>query len=403
MPLDPVGGGPVVQVRFWPGSGSAPVGKTPFGIFDDDDVFIETAPQVAKWICSTLGYPIVSIELEDTNIYGNMEMATMKFASIVNEFNMRENMMAYQGMSTGSSFSQTLIRSTPLPYIVKLAADYGTEAGSGGNVDVKRGYVTMTSGTQDYDLQTLWAAASESGNRLEIRRVFHERVPALQRFFDPFGGAGADANSMLGNFGFGGMGVAASNFSTMPLYETLLRTQALEMNDAIRRSSFSFELRNNKFRIYPLPSETDHGGRVWFEYMVERDKLALTPSGSGIIGRGETGVVSDYSNVPFTFVPFEHINDVGREWIYRYTLSLCKITLGNIRSKYDSMPIPNAEFRLDGATLRQEGQQEIERLEQFLRESLEQTGKRAQMEKQMENEKNMSEILKHVPAPIYIF
>lgn len=401
MPLDPVGGGPVVPVRFWPGSGSNPSGKTAFELFDEDDEFIDTAPQVAKWVCSTLGYPIVSIELEDTNIYSNMEMATMKFASIVNEFNMRENMMAYQGMTTGSSFSQTLIRSTPVPYVVKLAADYGTEAQSGGTVDVKRGYITMQRGQQEYDLQSLWAAASESGNRLEIRRVFHERVPAMQRFFDPFAGTGTDMSSMLGSFGWTGFAVA-SNFLLMPMHETLLRAQAIELNDQIRRSGYSFEIRNNKLKIYPVV-DMDAGDRMWFEYIVEDDKFSLSGATGSDAGRQERGVVSDYSNVPFMFVPFSDINDVGREWIYRYTLSLCKITLGNIRSKYDSMPIPNAEVRLDGSTLRQEGQQEIDRLEDFLRESLEQTGKKAQMEKQKENETNMKEILKNVPIPLYIF
>jgi hypothetical protein len=399
---EPVGGGPIVPVRFWPGSGSTPVGKTAFGTFDDDDEFEETAPMVAKWVCNTLGYPIVSIELEDQNIYTNFEMATMKFASIVNEFNMRENMMAYQGMSTGSSFSQTLIRSTPIPYIVKLAADYGTEAESGGTVDVKRGFVTIVAGQTEYNLQSLWAATSESGNRLEIRRIFHERVPAMQRFFDPFAGTGTDMSSMLGSFGWTGYAVA-SNFLLMPMYETLLRAQAIELNDTIRRSGFSFQIHNNKVRIFPVPSIDDDGSRMWFEYMVEADKFTLSPSGSGASGRAEHGVVSDYSNVPFMFVPFEDINDVGREWIYRYTLALCKITLGNIRSKYDSLPVPDAEVRLDGTTLRQEGQAEIEKLIDHLRETLEQTGKSAQMKKQQENEENMMLIMQHIPTQIYIF
>ena len=402
MPLDPVGGGPVVSVKFWPGSGSSPVGKTPFALFDDDDVFGDVAPQVAKWVCNTLGYPIVSIELQDENIYTNLEMATMKFASIVNEFNMRENMMAYQGMPTGSSFSQVLIRSTPIPFIVKLAADYGTEAQSGGTINLKRGYLTIKNAQQDYDLQNLWASVSESGNRLEIRRVFHERVPAMQRFFDPFAGTGTDLSSLLGSFGWTGFAVA-SNFLIMPIYETLLRAQAIELNDEIRRSGFSFELRNNKVRIYPVPAPDDDGDRMWFEYTVTDDKFKLFASETGSIGRGQTGVVSDYSNVPFTFVPFSDINDVGREWIYRYTLALCKMTLGSIRSKYESLPIPNSEVRLDGTTLRQEGQQEIEKLEQFLRETLEQAGKKSQMEKQRENEENMNAILKNVPMPIYIF
>jgi hypothetical protein len=348
-----------------------------------------------------LGYPIVSVELEDTNIYANFEKATMAFASIVNEFNMRDNMMMYQGMSTGSSFSQKLLKSSPVPYVVKLSADYGTEAMSGGTVDVKRGYITMQTGQQEYDLQSLWAAVSESGNRLEIKRVFHERVPAMQRFFDPFAGTGTDLSSLLGSFGWQGFAVA-SNFLVMPTYETILRAQAIELNDQIRRSNYSFEIRNNKLRLYPVVSDDTAGDRVWFEYVVENDKFRSDPSGS-VGGKLQSGVVSDYSNVPFAYVPFGDINDVGRDWIYRYTLALCKITLGYVRNKYDSLPIPNAEVRLDGDRLRQEGQSEIERLEQYLRETLEQTGKKAQMEKQKENEINAQEILKRAPAGIYIF
>ncbi len=400
MPVDAVGGGPVVPIIFWPGSGSSPINKTNFQLFDNDDVFVSTAPQVAKWVCSTLGYPIISIELQDTNIYANLEMATMVFASVVNEFNMRENMLAYQGMPTGSSFSQTLIRTTPMPFVAQLAADYGTEAQSGGTMDLKRGYIVMTQSVQDYDLQALWAQVSESGNRMEIRRIFHERVPAMQRFFDPFAGTGTDMSSLLGSFGFTGYAVA-SNFLIMPTYETLLRAQAIELNDMIRRSNYSFEIHNNKLRLYPLPDAT--GDNMWFEYTVEKEKFRLGPAPDGTPGRGSTGVVSDYSNAPFAFVPFGDINDVGHQWIYNYTLALCKITLGNIRSKYDSMPIPNAEVRLDGDKLRQEGQQEIETLVTNLRESLEQTGKQAQMQKQKENEQNMQEILRLAPLPIYIF
>ena len=402
MPLEPVGGGPVVPVIFWPGSGSSPVGQTPFGIYDSDAEFVSTAPNVAKWVASTMGYPIVSIELQDTNIYTNLEMATMKFISIVNEFNMRENMLAYQGLPTGSSFSQTLIKSTPIPYIVQLAGDYGSDSKAGGTVELKRGYVTMLAGQSRYNLQNLWAAASESGNRLEIQTVFHERVPALQRFFDPFAGTGTDMSSLLGSFGWTGFAVA-SNFLIMPIFETLLRAQAIELNDQIRRSNFSFKVQNNTVHIFPVPEFDDHGSKIWFEYTLEKDKFLLFDDPSGSLGRLKSGVVSDFSNAPFSFVPFGDINDVGREWIYRYTLALCKITLGNIRSKYESLPIPNSEVRLDGGALRQEGQTEIDKLEQFLRESLLETGKEAQMEKQSQNEENMQHILQRIPVPIYIF
>jgi len=83
-------------------------------------------------------------------------------------------------------------------------------------------------------------------------------------------------------------------------------------------------------------------------------------------------------------------------------LALCKIVLGGIRSKYDTVPIPNSELRLDGLTLRQEGQAEIKVLMEQLRETLEQTGKAAQMDKAMKNEDAVESILRHVPALIYI-
>jgi hypothetical protein len=403
MAGEPVGGGPVVPVVFWPGSGSSVINKTAFGTFDADPDFFQEGPKVAKWICSTLGYPVVSIELADDQIYKNFEQAVMEFGSVVNEFNMREQMFNLQGIPTGSSITQKLLRSTPVPYIIKLAADYGTEAQSGGDVDVKRGYITMVNGQQEYDLQNLWAAVSESGNRIEIRRVYHERVPAMQRFFDPFAGTGTDQSALLGSFGWTGYAVA-SNFLIMPAYETILRGQAIELNDTIRRSGYSFEIRNNKLRIYPVPDDSIEGGagdNVWFEYIVEADKFALTSKTSGS-NRMQNGVVSDYSNAPYTFIQYQNINDVGRRWIYQYTLALCKMTLGLIRAKYESIPVPNSEIRMDGDALRQEGQREIEQLEEFLRETLEEAGKAAQLEKQKENELNSQEILKLTPNLIYI-
>ena len=396
-----VGGGPVVPVIFWPGSGSQPQGKTAFGTFDDDDDFVDEAPQLAKWICSTLGYPIVSVELTDEQIYKNFEQSIMEFSSIVNEFNMRESLIQVQGMSTSVSLTQKFIKSSPLPYIVRLSADYGTEAQTGGNIDVKRGYITMIAGQQEYDLQVLWAAVSESSRRIEIRRVYHERVPAMQRFFDPFAGTGTDMSSLLGSFGWTGYAVA-SNFLIMPTYETLLRAQAIELNDEIRRSGYSFELRNNKLRLYPVPDPDVSGDKCWFEYMVESDKFQATGSISGSDGKLQSGVVSDYSNAPYDFIDYCRINDVGRRWIYQYCLALCKITLGSIRSKYESVPIPDSEVRLDGDQLRREGQEEIDRLLDHLRESLEESGKHAQLQKQKENEENAREILKGAPTYIYI-
>ena len=39
-------------------------------------------------------------------------------------------------------------------------------------------------------------------------------------------------------------------FLMMPMYTDLLRIQAIELNDEIRKSAYSFELVNNKLRIF---------------------------------------------------------------------------------------------------------------------------------------------------------
>jgi len=388
--------GPIVDIIVWPGSGSTPIGKTPFEIFDDDDDFVDDAPKLAKWICTSLGYPVMAVELTDEMVYAQFEQSIIEFSSVVNEFNMREQMLALQGVSTSTDVTGKLIKSSPLPYIIEISQMYGTEAEVGGEVELKKGFVTLEAGEQDYDLQELWSSVSESGNRMEIRRVYHERTPAINRFFDPFAGSagmGLGIQNVLSEFGWGNFSIA-SQYLLMPIYETLLRIQAIEFNDQIRRSQYSFEIHNNNLRVIPLPNSEDQGIKLWFEYYVTTDKAAAQVS--------EESVASDFSNVPYDNVMYENINAVGRRWIWKYALSLCKIILGGIRSKYDVIPIPNSEMRLDGLTLRQEGFQEIEMLRQELRETLVEAGKERQMEKARLNEENIAEIMKRIPAYIYV-
>lgn len=388
---------PLVPVQIWAGSGSVNVvrdmGKVPLGTFDDDDCFIEAAPRVADWIASRLGYPVMNVELTDKMIYACFEEATMEYSAIINEFNMRENMIALQGISTGSNISQKVITGTPLPMIIEVSQQYGQELGVQGNIDYKMAAITASAGIQEYDLATQIEAVYENGNRIEVRRVFNERIPAIQRFFDPFANSGTGTENFLGQFGWGGYSVA-TQFLLLPVYETLLRTQAIEINDTVRRSQYAFEIRNNKIKIYPIPTSDEY---IFIEYTVKADKFAGTVGGGMFQDK-----VSDFSNAPYDYISYGNINDVGRRWILKYAFACAKETLGLIRSKYDSLPIPNSEVRLDGTTLRNEAAQEKEILWTQLRESLEEAGKRKQMEKTRDNADDQMEILKKIPMLIFI-
>ena len=378
---------------IWPGSGSAVSGNTPFALYDNDTTFQSDSPKFAKWCAQRLGYPIMAIELQDVQFYTCFEESITEYSAQVNQFNIRENLLSLRGQATGSNVTHK--RVTPnFADAIRVSEQYGTEAGVGGTVDFKSGSISVSSGSQVYDLNTLWAAVSESGQAIEIRKVFYEASPAVQRYFDPYAGTGAGSYEMLDGFGFGGM-TPAVQFMMMPMYADILRMQAIEFNDQIRKSAHTFELINNKLRIFPDPT-TNY--TLWFNYIVKSDRDNPLQT-----AHGETSnVVSDYSNVPYDNMEYQFINDVGKQWIRKYGLALTKELLGMIRSKYGSIPVPGAETTMDGDTLRTEAQTEKENLVTQLRENLEASSRKLMMEADSDESTRLQEKLNKVPLPIYI-
>jgi len=383
----------MAQEPIWPGSGSAVSGNTPFGFYDTDSEFQTEAPKFATWCAQRLGYPLMNVELQDKQFYACLEESVSEYSAQINQFNIKDNLLTLQGQSTSSNLTHK--RVTPnLGRSVFLSQAYGTEAGVGGLVEVKSGSVDIVSGSQTYDLNALWADVSESGNAIELQRVFYEETPAVQRYFDPYAGTGAGTMNLLDQFGFGNYSPAVT-FLMMPVYADMLRLQAIELNDQIRKSAYSFQLRNNKLRIFPRPDSTY---KLHFEYVVrsDRDNALITEHS------GSSDVISDFSNVPYDNMKFTSINDVGKQWIRKYGLALTKELLGIVRSKYGAIPIPGAETSLDGDTLRSEASAEKEALVTQLREILEQTSRKALMEADKDESEFLQEKLKKVPYPIYI-
>ena len=228
---------------------------------------------------------------------------------------------------------------------------------------------------------------------IEVKKVHYEARPAVTRYFDPYASTGFGTYNMLDGFGFGSYSPAIT-FVLQPIYADLLRIQAIEFNDQIRKS-YSFEIRNNQLRIFPIPTES---GSLFIEYVKTDDRdnpLRTRYSGSN-------DVVSDYSNAQYDFMVYSNINDVGKQWIRKYTLALAKELLGIVRSKYGTIPIPNSEVSLDGDTLRAEATAEKEQLIEQLRENLEQTSRKALMEAQRDESESQQETLRKVPYPVYI-
>jgi len=392
----------------WPGSGSAVnTGSIPFGFYLDEPTpasltasvgyFEYDCEKSAEWAAKRLGYPIIDIEMIDVNFYACFEEAVNEYGAQVNQFNIRNNLLNLQGLSTADNPNITgkNVTGTGLPYIIQLSKGYGSEVGVGGYVEIKKAPVQLSASVQTYDLQKIIGEDIESGSRVEIRRVFHYPPPAFARIYDPFSMTGMSYSNVLNEMGFAGYS-PATQFLMTPIFEDLLRGQAIEFNDMVRKSAYSFEVANNKLKIFPIPT---HDHKIHIEYVVEKDKLS---NASTFSSGSNYDVVSDYSNVPYQNVTYFKLNAVGKQWVKKYYLALCKELLGAIRQKYSTVPIPGGEVTLDGAELRSEASTEKEALIAQLRENLEATSRKAQMEAKADETEKMTSIMKTVPLLIYI-
>ena len=380
------------QARIWTGSSTFTSGSsTPFGIYDSDSIFQLDAPKIASWCAKRLGYPIIDIELQGENFFAVFEEAVSEYSAQVNQFNIRNNLGSLEGQPTGSNYTGQSVLGSELNNIITIAEGYGTLANVGGRTDIKKGYITVGTGSQEYDLQTLWADVSESGERIDVTKVYYEATPAINRFFDPYSVSGQGTLNLIDEFGFGSFSPAAQ-FILMPIYEDMLRIQQIEFNDQFRKSAHTFNIVNNKLQIFPIPTSEYE---LWFEYQVKKEfrenSTVILPN-----------VVSDYSNIGYSFAQYSNINDVGKQWIRKYTLALAKEILGAVREKYSQVPIPGSEVSLDGAALRAEAQTEKDNLIEQLRENLNEVSKKTRMENESNMVEQQQKIMTQVPLAIFI-
>lgn len=389
-----------MNINIWPGSssfsslsasyytGSSTIRPTPFGYYDGDTTFKLEADKVADWCAKRLGYPIMDVELQDLNLFAAFEEAVTEFSTLVNMNNAKDYMLTLVGTPSSNQLSGRTI-STNMGRTIELAKNYGNEAGSGGNVTYKKGYINTLAGTQSYDLSN-WAISESISGGIEIKRIFHEAAPAITRYFDPFVGTGGGTQQQLDSFGWGSYSPAVS-FLVMPIFEDLLRMQAIELNDHIRKSTYTFQLRNNIVDVFPIPTR-DYV--LWFDYIeiAERNNPL----------KHATGSISDLSNVPYSRIQFTNIKDIGIQWIYKYTLALSKEMLGLIRSKYSTVPIPGAEATLNGTDLIAQGREDKATLTTDLKELLQSMTRQGQMEQETIIATSLSTQLSKVPLYIYV-
>ena len=377
---------------IWPGSSSFFPGSTPFGFYDNDTDFQTDADKVSVFCARRLGYPITDIELQDLNFYTAFEEAVTTYGNEVFAFKASENYLSLEGSQTSSNLNYKLQKQN-LGTTITIAEQYGSEAGVGGTIEYRTGSIQMVKDQQVYDLKDFATSQSVDKNNIEVKEIFYQSDPAIVRYFDPYAGTGTDIQGLMDSFGFGNYSPGI-NFLLMPINYDLAKIQAIDFNDQIRKSNYTFELVNNQIRIFPIPSRNE---KLWFKYILKSDRNVSTVSGS--LG---VGVVTDISTVPYTNPSYSNINSIGRQWVFEYTLALCKEMLGYVRGKYGTVPIPGAEVTLNQSDLITAATSEKTSLIERLRTYLDETSRSKLLERKALESENVIKDLSAVPYTIYI-
>tara|TARA_B110000977_G_scaffold18942_1_gene22870 strand:+ start:195 stop:2006 length:1812 start_codon:yes stop_codon:yes gene_type:complete len=255
-----------------------------------------------------------------------------------------------------------------------------TIEGSAGNTTITNNLIGVTSsaaftgGSSGLSFEASGSQIQSLGKRIEVKKIFHFSPAAINRYFDPYAGTGTGIQSLMQTFGMGNFSPGV-NFMLMPMYFDVLKLQAIEMNDTIRKSSYHFELNSGKYlKLFPIPT-SDY--TLWFEYTMANSSNDLTTGGGGDGIDNDvpspTNTITDQSNVPYVNPTYSFINAVGKQWIRKFCLALCKEMLGSVRGKYQSVPIPGDDTTLDYSRLLSEASSEKESLILQLREDLEAT------------------------------
>jgi len=383
---------------------SQTISPTPFGFFDSDVIFQSEANAMVTFVKRKLGDDVLSVELTRKEIWACFEESCCEYSRFIHETKITSEMTNVLGLpKDGQDFTNKYSQSS-LDFLIRKAEPYANESFVGGSYNATLGYLDMESNRQDYDLyeELKIASGSNAGSsvfdmlptgskgKMKIVEVFHFEPLAAQSFLL---NASNVTNFLATNFNYESY-VNSTVFYVLPIFEDVLRRGMLESASRVRRSNYSYEVLGTKLRIYPIPVSSLQVGRLYVKVMPPKSPYNPAYTDDSLSG------ISGPSTFPLGNIPFTSINQPGRQWIRQYTLALCKELLGLIRSKFQTIPIPNADLQLNGEALLTQGREDKEKLAIQMKEFLANLTHQKLMEADALAAENLQKQLRYIPMPL---
>lgn len=378
------------------------INPTPFGFFDSDIEFQQEADKMVNFVKRSLGDDVLSVELTKKQIWLCFEESLLKYGQVVNEFQAISNLSNYLGYPTGSLSSGSLQNKYPrntFEMLMRQAEPYAAYAGVGGSAEMISGSIQLQAGRQDYDLYTELSTSSGVGiygnqaaskkTKLRVHEIFHFSPSAAYRFFS----STSAINYLNNEFSFESF-TPETIFYVLPVFEDILRAGMMDVSQRVRRSNYSYKIVGTKLRIFPTPtSVTTTPKKLWINLFYALDPLDPAYDDATIDG------VSNLSNIPFGNIQFSNLNSIGRNWVREYCLALCMILLGLVRSKFSTVPIPNADLTLNGDKLIEMGSSSRDKMLEDLKELLGNLTYEKLLETEAKKSESLINTLKNIPIP----
>ena len=377
--------------------------------------FCTGAADQVSYVFKKLGGDVLDVEITSGSVFTAYEEATLEYCYILN-IHQAKNMLGsalggttgtfdHDGEKIGTSDPDDVNLRFPkwrFSYGQRVGDGVATEAGFGGNTKIYSSSINLSTDKQDYDLQALIEATSSGdssskfynqvGNkRVYITRVWYKTPQAMWRFYGYYGGL-----NTVGDLASYGQFADDSTFEIIPAWQNKLQAKAFEDAIYTRNSHWSYEIKNNKLRVFPKPTR-QYPAKMYVEFYIKSDVWDLDSEKAD----GTDGV-NNMNTLPFDNIPYNNINAIGKQWIRRFALALCKEILGQVRSKFGSIPIPGESVSLNGGDLIQQAQSEQEKLREELKTTLDELTYAKLAEKDAAIADSTSKVQQHMPYPVPI-
>ena len=399
--------------------------ELPFQMYSDttsglfSQYFCTGAANQVSYTFKKLGGDVLDIEITTGSVFSAYEEAVLEYSYILNIHQAKNMLGSALGATTGTFNHDGEKISGPdnvnlrypkwqFSYGKRIGDGMVTDAGFGGNTRIYSASLAVTSSQSDYDLQSIVETANaDSSNtylyqkldktdtsqkkRIYITRVWYKTPHAMWRFYGYYGGL-----NTVGDLASYGQFADDSTFEIIPAWQNKLQAAAFEDAIYTRNSHYSYEIKNNKLRLFPSPTISSPS-KIWFEFRVDSSVWDVDDT-----KEDGTDGVNNMNTLPFENLPYKNINAIGKQWIRRFTLALSKETLGQVRSKFGSIPIPGETVSLNGSELITQGQSEQEKLREELKTTLDELTYAKLVEKDAAMTETAMGVQSKIPYPVPI-